>query len=141
MCFNFFLLKGVTLEIIIELFKNVSSVLLIMLLVVIAFTQAFVVLLRMEEDEYFRDNFSGNFTSNTTLETGIVSTEGLTDSANVSADNGFVNWFKAFSQVWFFIYGVWDPVMEGKAGDSKMLMAMRILFSFITVLIFFNMVM
>ncbi|GAA5803911.1 hypothetical protein HPULCUR_009396 [Helicostylum pulchrum] len=106
-----------------------------------SFTQAFVVLLRMEEDAYFQDNFSGNFTSNTTLTTGIVNTEGLTDSANVSADNGFVNWFKAFSQVWFFIYGVWDPVLEGEAGDSKMLMAMCILFSFIIVLIFFNMVM
>ncbi|GAA5812199.1 hypothetical protein MFLAVUS_005649 [Mucor flavus] len=131
---------GVTLEIIIQLFKNVFSVLFIMLLVVIAFTQAFVVLLRTEGDEYFRDNFPGNFTGNTTLATSIVSTEGLTDSANVSADNGFVNWFKAFSQVWFFLYGVWDPVMEGKAGDSKMLMSMCILFSFITVLIFFNMV-
>ncbi|KAG2229372.1 hypothetical protein INT48_000909 [Thamnidium elegans] len=66
--------------------------------------------------------------------------EGTVDILNVSSSNGFASLFKAFSNVWLFIYGVWDPVTQGDAGDSKMIMVMCILFSFTIVLIFFNVI-
>lgn len=112
-----------------------------MLLVILAFTQSYIVLLRLSPDEYFQDNFEGSFAGTVDAETGALLAEGSVDFAASSADNGFVDWFKAFYQVWLFIYGVWDPIIEGDAGDSKMVMAMSIVFSLITVLIFFNMVM
>lgn len=137
--FNFFpfLKQGITLEIIIQLFQNITPVLCIMLLVLIAFSMAFNVLLSAQVNEYFQDNFEGNITNKVDPSFGNFTVE----TANVSADNGFLNWFKAFSQVYFFIFGVWDPVMEGKAGDNMMLMALCIIFSIIIVLFFFNMVM
>lgn len=106
-----------------------------MLLVILAFTQAYIVLLRLEPDEFFQENYGGNYGADPDNPSGEISV------ADVSADNGFHNWFKAFSQVWFFIYGVWDPLNDGDAGDSKFLMCLSILFSLITVLIFFNLVM
>ncbi|KAI8091656.1 hypothetical protein BDF21DRAFT_490379 [Thamnidium elegans] len=131
---------GVTLETIIQLSKNIGSVLFIMLLVILAFTQSYMVLLRLSPDEYFQDNFEGSFAGDVTSETGSLTAEGTVGFAGSSADNGFVDPFKAFYQVWLFIYGVWDPIIEGDAGDSKMIMALSIVFSLITVLIFFNMV-
>ncbi|KAI8080376.1 hypothetical protein BDF21DRAFT_398982 [Thamnidium elegans] len=124
---------GITLEIIIQLFKRVFSTLCIIFLAVVAFTMSFIVLLAPETDSFFQENYLGDFTSNASL-TGKV------DFADVSADNGFTNWFKAFSRVWLFIFGVWDPITQGKAGDSKMLMAMCILYSCIIILIFFNLI-
>lgn len=125
----------------IQLSKNIRSVLFIMLLVILAFTQSYMVLLRLSPDEYFQDNFEGSFAGDVTSETGSSTAEGTVGFASSSADNGFTDPFKAFYQVWLFIYGVWDPIIEGDAGDSKMIMALSIVFSLITVLIFFNMVM
>ncbi|KAI7895160.1 uncharacterized protein EV154DRAFT_34774 [Mucor mucedo] len=125
---------GITLETIIQLSKNVAAVLFIMLLVIIAFTNAYIVLLRQQFHEYFQENYSGTFS---------VADNGPSGEANfadVSADNGFQDWFKAFSQVWFFVYGVWDPLNDGDAGDNKMIMCISIIFSLVTVLIFFNLV-
>lgn len=132
-CLNF--KQGITLETIIQLFKNVTAVLFIMLLVIFAFTNAYIVLLRQQFQEYFQENYSGTFN---VTDSG---SSGETNLADVSTDNGFQDWFKAFSQVWFFVYGVWDPLNDGDAGDSKMIMCISILFSLITVLIFFNLVM
>ncbi|KAI9245393.1 hypothetical protein EDC94DRAFT_413781 [Helicostylum pulchrum] len=131
---------GITLETMIQLSKNIRSVLFIMLLVILAFTQSYMVLLRLSPDEYFQDDFEGSFAGDVTTETGILTAEGTVGFAASSADNGFSDPFKAFYQVWLFIYGVWDPIIEGDAGDSKMIMALSIVFSLITVLIFFNMV-
>ncbi|KAI7895161.1 uncharacterized protein EV154DRAFT_496092 [Mucor mucedo] len=125
---------GITLEIIIQLCRNVASVLMIMMLVIFAFSHAIFVLLRLEPDEYFREQFEGTYTSlNGTL-------SGETTIANVSSDNVFNNIFKTISQVWFFVYGVWDSLQDGEAGDNKVLICISIVFSFITVLIFFNLV-
>ncbi|GAA5803910.1 hypothetical protein HPULCUR_009395 [Helicostylum pulchrum] len=126
---------GITLETIIQLSKKVAPVLLIMLLVILAFTQSYIVLLRLHPDEYFRDTFSGTFLSANNPE-GL---DGVVEYAT-STSNGFVNWFVAFYNVWLFIYGVWDPIVQGDAGSSKMVMVMSIVFSLIAVLIFFNMV-
>ncbi|KAG2230888.1 hypothetical protein INT48_003337 [Thamnidium elegans] len=102
---------GITLETIIQLSKKVAPMLLIMLLVVLAFTQSYIVLLRLHPDDYFRDTFSGTFLSENSPE-GL---NGIVEYAT-STNNGFVNCFVAFYNVWLFIYGVWDPIVQGDAG-------------------------
>ncbi|KAI8087451.1 hypothetical protein BDF21DRAFT_491903 [Thamnidium elegans] len=131
---------GVTLEIIIQLSKKIAPLLLIMLLVILAFTQSYIVLLRLEPDEYFRDTFTGVFLSKNSSGTGDVTFEGNVEFTT-SSDNGFSNWLTAFYNVWLFIYGVWDPIVEGDAGSSLMVMGLSVVFSLTAVLIFFNMVM
>lgn len=133
-----FFYQGYALDVIISQLKSAIFLLFILFLVIAAFTQAFMVLLYFKDDSYFQDSFFGDFTSNITLTTGNITIEGLTRSANVSADNAFVNWFKAFSQIWFFIFGVWDLVNEGDIGDDKMVISMRILCSFSIVLVSVN---
>ncbi|GAA5812182.1 hypothetical protein MFLAVUS_005632 [Mucor flavus] len=130
---------GITLEIIIQLSRRIAPVLLIMLLVILAFTQSYIVLLRLQPDEYFRDTFSGTFLGRNDSGTGDVTFEGDVEFST-SSDNGFSNWFTAFYNVWLFIYGVWDPIVDGDAGSSLMVMCMSVVFSLIAVLIFFNMV-
>ncbi|KAG2237109.1 hypothetical protein INT48_004611 [Thamnidium elegans] len=130
---------GVTLDIIIQLSKKIAPLLLIMLLVILAFTQSYIVLLRLEPDEYFRDTFSGVFVSKDGSATGDVTFEGNVEFAT-SSDNGFSNWLTAFYNVWLFIYGVWDPIVEEEAANSLMVMGLSALFSLIAVLIFFNLV-
>ncbi|KAG2233522.1 hypothetical protein INT48_003393 [Thamnidium elegans] len=129
---------GVTLEIIIQLSRKIAPLLLIMLLVILAFTQTYIVLLRLRPDDYFRDTFSGVFLSENST-TGDVAFGGSVEFAT-SSDNGFSNWFTAFYNVWLFIYGVWDPIVEGDAGSSIMVMCLSVIFSLVAVLIFFNMV-
>ncbi|KAI8976470.1 hypothetical protein BDB01DRAFT_347676 [Pilobolus umbonatus] len=99
-----------------------------MLMVVIAFTHSFIYLLQDQEDGFFQDSFA-------------VDPDGLGLAANAdSASNPFVNVFRAFSVLWFFLFGVWDPIVEGDVGDDTMTIILSILFSFITVVIFLNIV-
>jgi hypothetical protein len=91
------------------------------------------VLLRQQEDDYFQEAFNGT--------TSTATEEGVTAIQDISSSNGFGDVYKSFSQVWFFIYGVWDPITNGDAGDDKMIMGLSIVFSLVTVLIFFNLVM
>lgn len=102
-----------------------------MLLVICAFTNAFIVLLSHKSDEYFQEEYAGT--------AGLNGTE--VNVNDVSSENNFDDVVKSFSILWFFIYGVWDPVNGGEANDSYMILVMSVLFSFITVLIFFNLVM
>lgn len=106
-----------------------------MMLVIFAFSNAYIVLLRSEPDNYFQEQYKGTFTS---VDNSI---SGETSISNVSSDNGFRSLFKTLSQVWFFVFGVWDSLQDGEAGDNKVLICISIVFSFITVLIFFNLVM
>jgi hypothetical protein len=92
------------------------------------------VLLRRQPDDFFQENFNGTIT----LPNGE---EGTTNFFGISSSNGFTDPFKAFYQVWLIIFGVWDPLINGNAGDDKMLFVLCILFAFITILIFTNMVM
>lgn len=84
-----------------------------MLFVIFVFTNAYFVLLRLEPDEYFQENYGGTYNATDS------SASDETNFADVSSDNGFSNVFKAFSQVWFFVYGVWDSLNDGDAGDNK----------------------
>lgn len=121
-----------TLETIIQLLLSVKEVLLVFFLIVCAFTNAFIIQLSRKEEDYFQEQFSGDITgpSNSTA-----------DFNDVSSSNPFSDVFKSFSTLWFFIYGVWDPVFDGDVGDNNTIIVLSIMFSLITVLIFFNLVM
>lgn len=108
-----------------------------MLLVIFAFTNAFIVLLSSKDDAYFQEQFSGSINLS---ESESASGNGVV-FADISSSNNFSNPFKAFSMLWFFIYGVWDPITDGDAGDDPMIIILAILFSFFTILILFNLVM
>lgn len=107
---------------------------LLLFLIICAFTNAFIVLLSHKEDEYFQEQYSGTLTSSD----GTTSNVTISDS---STSNAFTDLYKSFSVVWFFIYGAWDPVTSGDSGDNKVIIALSILFSLFTILIFFNLVM
>ncbi|KAI8976472.1 hypothetical protein BDB01DRAFT_853115 [Pilobolus umbonatus] len=119
---------GVALEIIIQLFRKILPILLIMFLVILAFTHSMVYLLLGRTDDFFQDKFEAE-------------SDGLTIEAHsTSSSNQFGNPFRAFSILWFLLFGVWDPVVEGDVGDDTMTIILSILFSFITVIIFLNIV-
>ncbi|KAG2206944.1 hypothetical protein INT47_008413 [Mucor saturninus] len=124
---------GITLEIIIQLCLRVRAVFTIMVLVILGFTMSYIIALRLQLDDFFQENYAGDYTVD-----GSENPSGTVNFVDVSADNGFSNWFKAFYQVWFFVYGVWDPINDGDAGDSFFIMCLSILFSLVTVVIFFN---
>jgi hypothetical protein len=107
--------------------------------VVLAFTHTFMVLLRQKENGYFQEEFSGILGNSSSQNNSIDGVE--VTLGDVSSQNDFTNPFKAFADVWFFIYGVWDPINDGDAGDNTMITILAILFSFIICLIFFNMIM
>jgi hypothetical protein len=125
------------LETIIQLLAAVYKTLLIMLLVILAFTNAFIVLLSSKDDAYFQEQFSGSVN----LSEAESASGNEVAFADISSSNNFGNPFKAFSMLWFFIYGVWDPITDGDAGDDPMIIILAILFSFFAILIFFNLVM
>ncbi|KAL0145079.1 hypothetical protein V8B55DRAFT_1442683 [Mucor lusitanicus] len=129
---------GITLETIIQLIKSVYKVLFIMLLVIFAFTHAFMVLLSHKEDSFFQEQYEGSV--NLTSSGDTFSGENEAAFHDTSANNNFNNPFKAFSMVWNFIWGVWDPINDGDAGDDYMVMVLAIMFSFLTVLLFINLV-
>ncbi|KAL9557249.1 hypothetical protein MBANPS3_001480 [Mucor bainieri] len=129
-------LFGVTLETIIQLVKSVYKVLVIMILVIIAFTNSFMVLLSRRDDSFFQEQFEGSLNL---TDSGLAAENGMSYS-DVSANNNFGDPFKSFSMLWFAVFGVWDPLNDGDAGDDYMVMVLAILFSFLTALIFFNLV-
>ncbi|OBZ82553.1 Transient receptor potential cation channel subfamily V member 4 [Choanephora cucurbitarum] len=124
---------GHTLEIIIQLFHKVSQIILLMIVVVAAFSHAFIMLLRHQDDSYFQEKYTGTTnSSDPSADPNVAFSDG--------ASNDFVDVFKSFKSVWFFIYGIWDPVTSGDAADNVMAAILAIAFSFIVLLIFFNIV-
>ena len=107
-----------------------------MMLVVFAFTHAFIVLLRQEEDSYFEEEYNGTITTNMN---GIETNNTVTFFDGGS--NDFTDLFKSFKDVWFFIYGIWDPINKGESANNVMAMILSVVFSFIVLLLFFNIVM
>ncbi|KAI8090140.1 uncharacterized protein B0P05DRAFT_324894 [Gilbertella persicaria] len=109
-----------------------------MVFVVFAFTNAFIVLLRHKDDSYFQEQYTGHVLFPN-------STPAPENDPNITLVDGganeFTNVFKAFKDVWFFIYGVWDPINAGDSADNIMSMILAIIFSFIVLLLFFNIVM
>lgn len=102
------------------------------------------VLLRRRDDQFFQENYSGNTSINAdsaSVDGELPTTVGITNLFDVSASNGFTDPYKAFYQVWLLIFGVWDPIVNGNAGDDRMIFFLCIIFALLTVLIFTNMVM
>lgn len=108
-----------------------------MLLLIFAFTNAFIALLSSKDDAFFQEQFSGSVN----LSESESSYGNQIAFADISSSNNFSNPLKAFSILWFFIFGVWDPITDGDAGDDPMIIILAILFSFFTILILFNLVM
>ncbi|KAI8876345.1 hypothetical protein K501DRAFT_288939, partial [Backusella circina FSU 941] len=109
---------GYLLEMVIQLSAKIVPVTFVMLLVVIAFTHSFFVLLRKRGDLFIED----------------------ASNNDGDADNIFSNVFFAFITVWFFIFGVFDPLFEGELGRYPMALILAVVFSLIIVLILFNVV-
>ncbi|KAI8094922.1 uncharacterized protein B0P05DRAFT_523921 [Gilbertella persicaria] len=126
---------GVALESIIQLFYTVLQIILIMVTVVIAFAFAFVILLQRKTDSYFEEQYTGTMTL-----PNATSENATTVSVVDSGSNDFTDAFKAFRDVWFFIYGIWDPINSGDASDNVMSIILAILFSFFVLLLFSNIV-
>jgi hypothetical protein len=131
-------MKGFILEIIIQLSKTIMPIIGIMILVIFAFTHAFIAQLRFFKNEYFQEQFQGGATDDDGNPISNATTYTMYD---VSSSNNFSNVFRAFSMVWFFIFGVFDPINDGDVGDNTVTIILAILFSFVTMLIFSNVVM
>ncbi|GAN03584.1 hypothetical protein MAM1_0043d03039 [Mucor ambiguus] len=129
---------GITLETIIQLIRSVYKVLFIMLLVIFAFTHAFMVLLSHKEDSFFQEQYKGSVNLRSSGE--AFSDENEVTFHDTSANNNFGNPFKAFSIVWFFVWGVWDPINDGDAGDDYMVILLAIMFSLLAILLFINLI-
>lgn len=102
------------------------------------------VLLRRQDDQFFQEHYNGTtsmYANSAPVEGESPTTAGTTDLFDISASNGFTDPYKAFYQVWLVIFGVWDPIINGDAGDDKMIFFLCIIFALLTVLIFTNMVM
>jgi hypothetical protein len=106
-----------------------------MLLVIFAFTNSFIVLLRQQGDDFFQEAYNGTTTS------GNNQSDSVTTIQDISSSNNFNDVYKSFIRVWFLTYGVWDPINGGNAGDDRMVMGLSVVFSLITILIFFNLIM
>ncbi|KAI8883517.1 hypothetical protein K501DRAFT_333305 [Backusella circina FSU 941] len=128
---------GILIEIIIQLSKKIMPIIGIMVLVIFAFTHAFIAQLRLFNNQFFQEQFQGGATDEDGNPLANATTYTIYD---VSSSNNFSNVFRAFSMVWFFIFGVFDPINNGDAGDDIMTNILAILFTFVTVLIFSNMV-
>lgn len=112
-----------------------KEIVLILVLIICAFTNAFLVLLVHKEDAYFQENYAG------TVSIAGQDTPSVSTFSDVTAGNPFGDIFKSFAVVWFFIFGVWDPVTGGDSGDNNIIIVLLIIFTLVAVLIFFNLVM
>lgn len=108
-----------------------------MFLIICAFTNGLITLLSYKDDAYFQEQYNG-----TSTYPGFNASEGpnvaLTD---VSTQNDFKDPFNAFTDVWLFMFGVWDSIKSGAAGDNKVIKVIIIAISFSVVLLFTNILM
>lgn len=132
--FNYYLrlfFQAVTLDAILQLWQSVAPVFAVKLLVICAFTNLFMTLLYDLIDSYFQVKYVGNITN-------LVppTTSHDTTVQDISRNNQFGDPLKAFYTVRFFMYVLWDPAVNGDAGENVMIMILAILFTFLTVFIF-----
>jgi hypothetical protein len=123
-------------EIIIQLGVKIAPILGLMIFLIISFTLSFVVLLRRQDDGFFQEQFEGNVASDS--ENNLESNAVMSDQ---SQQNLFKDPFLAFTTVWFFLYGIFDPILSGDVGNYPMALVLAILFSFMTALVILNVVM
>ncbi|KAI8880984.1 hypothetical protein K501DRAFT_335006 [Backusella circina FSU 941] len=126
---------GILIEIIIQMSVKITPIIGLMILLIIAFTHSFVVLLRRQDDGFFQEQYGGNVAPFN--ESTLGSVIALSDQ---SQQNLFKDVFLAFSTVWLFLYGIFDPILSGDVGNYPMALVLAILFSFITALVILNVV-
>jgi hypothetical protein len=106
-----------------------------MVLVIFAFTNSLITLLAYKDDTYFQEEYTGivNYT-------GYNEADGPNlDIFDNSSQNDFSgDVFNSFVSAWFLMFGIWDPITGGDAGDDKIIKVIMIVFSFLVVLIFSN---
>jgi hypothetical protein len=129
-------LKGILIEIIIQLGVKIAPIIGLMILIIIAFTHSFAVLLRRQDDSFFQEQFQGNVALEN--DGNLGQNVAMSDQ---SQQNIFKDAFLAFGTVWFFLYGIFDPILSGDVGNYPMALVLAILFSFITALVILNVVM
>ncbi|KAI8875788.1 hypothetical protein K501DRAFT_338494 [Backusella circina FSU 941] len=128
---------GTLSEIILRLAKKFFPIIFTLIMVVIAFTHSFIVLLRRRDDAFFQENYEGIITTNNESNSLNGASVSLSDQ---SQQNPFKDVFLAFTTVWFFTSGSFDPVFSGDVANSPMVTILAILFSFCTGLIVLNVV-
>jgi hypothetical protein len=129
--------KGTFSEIILRLAKKFFPIIFTLIMVVVAFTHSFIVLLRRKDDAFFQEKYQGSMS--TANESDLLNGASMTLS-DQSQQNPFKDVFLAFTTVWFFTSGTFDPVFSGDA-NSPMVTILAIMFSFCTGLIVLNVVM
>jgi hypothetical protein len=99
-------LKGILIEIIVQLGIKIAPIIGLMILLILGFTHSFIVLLRRQDDGFFQEQFEGNAVP------GDESSHGsniiLSDQ---SQENLFKDPFLAFTTVWFFLYDIFDSIL------------------------------
>jgi hypothetical protein len=128
--------KGILIEIIIQLGMRIAPILGLMILLLFSFTYSFIVLLRRQDDSFFQEQYEGDAipANNNALGSDV-------ELSDQSQQNLFKDVFLAFSTVWFFLYGVFDPILSGDVGNNPMALVLAIMFTFITSLVILNVVM
>jgi hypothetical protein len=119
-------------EIIIQLGIKIAPIIGLMILLIIGFTHSFIVLLRRQDDSFFQEQFEGNSAADNGSD--IV-------FSDQSQQNLFKDVFLAFTTVWLFLYGIFDPILSGDVGNYPMALVLAVLFSFVTALVIMNVVM
>jgi hypothetical protein len=94
-------------EITIQLGIKIAPILGLMILIILAFTHSFAVLLRRQDDGFFQEQFEGNVAPNN--ENSVESSVVMSDQ---SQQNFFEDPFLVFTTVWFFLYGIFDPILS-----------------------------
>jgi hypothetical protein len=102
----FLLVKGILIEIIIQLGIRIAPILGLMILILFSFTYSFIVLFRRQDDSSFQEQYESGSIPDKNNDLG--SDAALSDQ---SQQNIFKDVFLAFSTVWFFLYGVFDPIL------------------------------
>jgi hypothetical protein len=121
--------KGTFSEIILRLAKKFFPIIFTLIMVVVAFTHSFIVLLRRKDDAFFQEKYQGSMS--TANESDLLNGASMTLS-DQSQQNPFKDVFLAS--------GTFDPVFSGDA-NSPMVTILAIMFSFCTGLIVLNVVM
>jgi hypothetical protein len=102
-------------EIIIQLGIKIAPIIGFMILLIIGFTHSFIVLLRRQDDSFFQKQFEGNSAADNGSNLG----SDVVFSAQ-SQQNLFKDVFLAFTAVWLFLYGIFDPILSGDVGNYPM---------------------
>lgn len=108
----YYTIQDILLATIKEIVVSMTPVFVLMMFIILAFTSIFAILLGRRDDSFFGET-----------------------------SNSFNNGVEAFFSLWFFIFGVWEPINDGDVGEYYLVKYYAFIFTVIIVLILFNYVM